>query len=98
MIDVHYPEPPAAQHGKEREYSRTPREAAFEQTVESIATEREPALAALNRTGIVGAFPWAPLISPIARSAVNDPDFAWVEQMLDAHGGLARSARRTARA
>jgi len=47
---------------------------------------------------VFGAFQWARVISPIALTAADDPVSAWVERMLDAYGGLARAAKRTANA
>ena len=41
---------PAVLHPKDRDYFRTTREAAFGRSLESIAAEREPALAALRQT------------------------------------------------
>ncbi len=43
-----------------------------------------------------GAFQWARISSPVALLAVDDPIGAWCERMLDAYGGLARTARRAA--
>lgn len=43
-----------------------------------------------------GAFQWARTVSDIALLAPGDPIEAWVERMLDAYGGLARSAPRAA--
>ena len=45
-----------------------------------------------------GAFQWARVISPTALTASDDPVSGWVERMLDAYGGLARSAMRAASA
>ncbi len=47
---------------------------------------------------VFGAFQWARVISPHALTAADDPVTAWVERMLDAYGGLARSARCVAAA
>ncbi len=44
------PDIPAALHAKDQEYFRTTREAAFGRSFETIAGEREPALAALRQT------------------------------------------------
>lgn len=46
---------------------------------------------------VFGAFQWARVISPTALTTSNDPVSAWVERMLDAYDGLARSAKRMAR-
>ncbi len=43
---------------------------------------------------VLGAFQWARVISRVALTAVDDPASAWVEHMLDAYDGLARSAKR----
>jgi len=43
---------------------------------------------------VFGAFQWARVISSIALLEDNDPLSAWVERMLDAYDGLARSAKR----
>jgi glutathione S-transferase len=45
---------------------------------------------------VFGAFQWARVISPAALTTSDDPVSAWVERMLDAYDGLARSAKRTA--
>ncbi len=119
---VMVPEIPAALHEKDRDYFRTTREAAFGRTFETMAAERDDALAALTRTlaplrstlaaqpfvagaapayadhAVFGAFQWARVISPAALLESTDPVAGWVERMLDAYGGLARSAKRTARA
>lgn len=42
---------------------------------------------------VFGAFQWARVISPVALTPADDPVSAWIERMLDAYGGLARSAR-----
>ena len=47
---------------------------------------------------LFGAFQWARVISPAALTASDDPVSAWVERMLDAYDGLARSAKRSASA
>ena len=41
-----------------------------------------------------GAFQWARICSPTALLAEDDPINGWIERMLDAYGGLARTARR----
>lgn len=41
---------------------------------------------------IFGSFQWARAISPLQILERDDPLFAWRERLLDAHGGLARSA------
>ncbi|WP_297913124.1 glutathione S-transferase family protein [Thiomonas sp.] len=41
---------------------------------------------------VFGAFQWARTASPVALLEPGDPVEAWVERMLDAYGGLARSA------
>jgi glutathione S-transferase len=43
---------------------------------------------------VFGAFQWARVISPGSLTAAEDPVSAWVERMLDAYDGLARSAKR----
>ena len=40
-----------------------------------------------------GAFQWARVASPVRLLAEDGPIHAWCERMLDAYGGLARSAR-----
>ncbi|WP_031404470.1 glutathione S-transferase family protein [Thiomonas sp. FB-Cd] len=47
---------------------------------------------------IFGAFQWARVISPVKLTAPDDPVSAWVDRMLDAYDGLARSAKRVGRA
>lgn len=42
---------------------------------------------------VFGAFQWARVVSPAALLPVADPIGAWIERMLDAYDGLARSAR-----
>lgn len=42
---------------------------------------------------VFGSFMWARCVSPIRLLAPDDPVYAWRERMLDAYGGLARSAR-----
>lgn len=112
------PEIPAALHEKDREYFRRTREAAFGQTFEAIAAERDEALVALDRTlaplrstlahqpyvagaapayadhAVFGAFQWARVIGPAELTAAGDPISSWVARMLDAYGGLARTAKR----
>lgn len=39
---------------------------------------------------VFGAFQWARTVSPVALLEPGDPVAAWMERMLDAHGGLAR--------
>jgi glutathione S-transferase len=46
---------------------------------------------------VFGAFQWARTVSPVALLESGDPVDAWVERMLDAYGGLARSAAPAAR-
>lgn len=41
-----------------------------------------------------GAFQWARVASPVQLLAAGDPINAWIERMLDACDGLARTARR----
>ncbi len=43
---------------------------------------------------VFGAFQWARVISSVALTAADDPVSGWVERMLDAYDGLARSAKR----
>lgn len=43
---------------------------------------------------VFGAFQWARVISPVALTEPDDTVTAWVERMLDAYNGLARSAKR----
>ncbi|EGO93307.1 glutathione S-transferase family protein [Acidiphilium sp. PM] len=47
---------------------------------------------------VFGAFQWARVISSAALLEDNDPVSSWVERMLDAYDGLARSAKRMASA
>lgn len=47
---------------------------------------------------VFGAFQWARVISPVALTAPDDTVTAWVERMLDAYNGLARSAKRAGQA
>lgn len=42
---------------------------------------------------VFGAFQWARVVSPIALLTADDPICAWIERLLDAYGGLARSVR-----
>ncbi len=109
------PDIPAILHEKDRAYFRSSREAAFGQTLESLAAQREASLEALRRVlaplrstlaaqpfvsgdtpyyadhVVFGAFQWARTVSPVALLAADDPIAAWVERMLDAYGGLART-------
>lgn len=41
---------------------------------------------------VFGSFMWARCVSPIRLLAPDDPVYAWRERMLNAYGGLARSA------
>lgn len=43
---------------------------------------------------VFGAFQWARVVSSLVLTAADDPVSAWVERMLDAYDGLARSAKR----
>jgi glutathione S-transferase len=45
---------------------------------------------------VFGAFQWARVISSVVLTTAEDPVSAWVDRMLDTHGGLARSAKRLA--
>ena len=45
---------------------------------------------------VFGAFQWARVVSPIDLLTAEDPIRAWIERMLDAYGGLARSWRAAA--
>ena len=43
---------------------------------------------------VFGAFQWARISSPVTLLAADDPIAAWCERMLDAYGGIARTATR----
>ncbi len=43
---------------------------------------------------VFGAFQWANIINSLPLIEPDDPMFAWSERMLDAYGGIARSAKR----
>lgn len=45
---------------------------------------------------VFGAFQWARIISTAVLATADDPVSGWVDRMLDAYGGLARSAKRMA--
>jgi glutathione S-transferase len=47
---------------------------------------------------VFGAFQWARVISAIVLTAADDRVSAWVARMLDAYGGVAGAAKRTANA